>query len=110
MGLFAVVSYLVSQRTQEIGVRLALGGSGGAVAMLVVRDAVRMTAIGAGLGILIALVGAPAFQPMLFQTSSRDPMVMIAVTMLLLSVAAAAAAVPARRASGVNPMLALRNQ
>ena len=108
LGLFAVVSYLVTQRTQEIGVRLALGGSRRAVAMLVVRDAVKMAAVGAAVGIAVVMFGGPTMESMLFQTSSRDPMIVAAVGLLLLVVAVAAAVVPARRASAVDPMAALR--
>ena len=108
LGLFAVVSYLVTQRTQEIGVRLALGGSRRAVAMLVVRDAVKMTAFGAAFGIVVVMLGGSVMQSMLFQTSSRDPVIVAAVGLLLLGVAIAAAIVPAKRASGVEPMAALR--
>ena len=108
VGLFGVISYLVAQRTQEIGVRLALGGSGGAVARLVVRDAARMAAIGVAAGLILAIVCAPLVQSMLFQTSARNPATMLAAAVVLLVVAVAAAAIPAWRASRVSPMTALR--
>jgi predicted permease len=108
VGLFGVVSYLVTQRTQEIGVRLALGGTGLTVGRLVVWDAVRMAAIGAGAGLVLAMAGAPLVQSMLFQTSAREPVSAIGAALVLLLVAIAAAAVPAWRASQVSPMTALR--
>ena len=108
VGLFAVVSYLVSQRTQEIGVRLALGGSGARVAKLVVRDAVRMAAVGGAVGLMIALAGGSIVQSMLFATSPREPVVMLAAALVLLAVTVGAAAVPAWRAGRVSPMTVLR--
>lgn len=108
VGLFAVVSYLVSQRTQEIGVRLALGGSGGRVARLVVRDAVRMASIGGVVGLAIALAGGSVVQSMLFATSAREPAVMVTAGLVMLAVTVAAAAIPAWRAGRVSPMTVLR--
>jgi predicted permease len=108
VGLFAVVSYLVSQRTQEIGVRLALGGSAGRVAGVVVRDAVRMASVGGGVGLMVALAGGSVVQSMLFATSAREPAVIATAALVLLAVTVAAAAVPAWRAGRVSPMTVLR--
>jgi putative ABC transport system permease protein len=108
VGLFAVVSYLVSQRTQEIGVRLALGGSGTRVARLVVRDAVRMASAGAAVGSVIALAGGSVVQSMLFATSAREPAIIAGALVALLVVTLAAAAVPAWRAGRLSPMTVLR--
>jgi putative ABC transport system permease protein len=108
VGLFAVVSYLVSQRTQEIGVRLALGGSGARVARLVVRDAVRMASIGGLVGLALAIAGGSVVQSMLFATSAREPAVMAIAGLVLLAVTVVAAAVPAWRAGRVSPMTVLR--
>ena len=107
-GLFAVVSYLVTQRTREIGVRLALGGSTSGVAGLVVRDALKMAAVGGVLGTAIAVVAAPLVQSMLFETSTREPVVLIAAAVILLVVTVSAAAVPAWRAARVSPMIVMR--
>ena len=109
VGLFAVVSYLVTQRTREIGVRLALGGSTGVVAGLVVRDAVKMAAVGGVAGIAIAVVAAPLVQSMLFETSAREPGILVGAVLVLLAVAVGAAAVPAWRAGRVSPMTVLGN-
>ena len=108
VGLFAVVSYLVSQRTQEIGVRLALGGSGGRVARLVVWDAVRIASVGGAVGLVMALAGGSIVQSMLFATSAREPGIMLLAAVLLLGVTVGAAAVPAWRAGRVSPMTVLR--
>ncbi len=108
VGLFGVVSYLVTQRTQEIGVRLALGGTRLTVSRLVVGDAVRMAAMGAVAGLVVAMTAAPLMQSLLFQTSAREPLSALAAAIILLGVAVAAAALPAWRASQVNPIVALR--
>jgi predicted permease len=108
VGLFGVISYLASQRTREIGVRLALGGSRAHVERVVVFDGVRMVAVGIVAGALIAFVAGPFVQPLLFQTSSRDMTILTAAGVLLLIVAVVAAALPAWRASRVSPLVALR--
>jgi predicted permease len=110
VGLLAVVSYLVAQRTREIGVRLALGGTSGRVAQRVVRDAVGMAGAGAAIGVVVALVAAPLAQPMLFEISPRDPANAVGAALSLLVVAAVAAAWPAWRASRVSPLTALRDE
>ena len=110
VGLFAVVSYLVSQRTREIGVRLALGGSAGRVGRGVIADALGMAAVGAVAGISIALVAAPLVQSLLFETSARDPTILLAAAAAFLVVTVGAAAVPAWRASRVSPMTVLRGE
>jgi hypothetical protein len=108
LGVFAVVSYLVTQRTQEMGVRLALGGSSASVAGLVVRDALRMAGAGAAVGIAMAMAGAPIVQSMLFQTSAREASIMLGAAAALIAVTLGAAVVPAWRASRVSPMTVLR--
>jgi predicted permease len=108
VGLFGVISYLASQRTREIGVRLALGGSRAHVERVVVVDGVRMVAAGIVAGALIAFAAGPFVQPLLFQTSARDVTIMVAAGVLLLLVAVVAAALPAWRAARVSPLVALR--
>ncbi|HUQ83942.1 MAG TPA: ADOP family duplicated permease [Gemmatimonadaceae bacterium] len=108
VGLFAVVSYLVSQRTQEIGVRLALGGSARRVGGVVVKDAVRMASVGGVIGILVALAAGSLVQSMLFATSAREPAIMVAAALVMLGVTVGAAAVPAWRAGRVSPLTVLR--
>jgi len=108
VGLSAVISYLVTQRTKEIGVRLALGGSRTRVARLVVRDAVRMAGAGVLAGLAVAVAAAPMVQSMLFETPAREPASILLAALLMLVVALGASAVPAVRASRVPPMAALR--
>ena len=110
VGLFAVVSYVVAQRTQEIGVRLALGGTGPRVIRLIVTDAVRMASLGIGVGVAAALLAGPLVASMLFQTSPREPESIAIAGAVLLATTFAAAIWPAWRAGRMNPVLALRSE
>ena len=107
-GLVGVVSYVVTQRVREMGVRLALGGTRGMVARLVIRDALRMSSIGVALGIVGALAAGPLVASMLFQISPHDVTSLIAAAVVLLTATLLAAAWPAWRAARVNPVIALR--
>jgi ABC-type antimicrobial peptide transport system permease subunit len=109
VGLFGVVSYVVTQRTREIGVRLALGATRADTGRLVIADAVRMVGGGVVVGIIIAVLGAPAVESLLFQTSSRELGVVAGAAGVLLAVSVVAAMLPAWRASRVSPMVALRS-
>jgi putative ABC transport system permease protein len=110
VGIYAVVSYDVGQRTREMGVRLALGARGADVGRLVVRDGVRVIALGAAIGIVVVLLGAKFVAPLLYQTSARDPFVIAGVSATLLLVAIAACIVPAWRAMRVDAAVALRSE
>jgi putative ABC transport system permease protein len=108
VGLFGVISYIVSQRTREIGLRLALGGTARGVGVGVVSAALKMVAIGVAIGLAAALAMGPQVRDLLFQTTPKDAGVLAAATLTLLVVAAVAAALPAWRAARVSPMVALR--
>ena len=108
VGLFGVVSFVVTQRTQEIGVRLALGGTSQRVARLIVGDALRMVSVGIAVGVLGALAAGPIVASMLFQTSPREPASIVVAGLVLIAATIAAAALPAWRAGRVNPVVALR--
>jgi putative ABC transport system permease protein len=108
VGLYGVLAYTVTQRTREIGVRIALGARGRAVLGLVVGRGMRLVTIGIVLGSLGAAAAVRAIQGMLFQVSPLDPMVYGAVVALLASGGLAACLVPARRATRISPMAALR--
>ena len=108
VGLFAVVSYLVTQRLREIGIRLALGGTSASIARLVVGGATRLVAIGAAIGAIAAFALAPLMQSMLFETSALDVAVIAVVATVLAVVAMAASATPAWRASRVSPSRTLQ--
>jgi putative ABC transport system permease protein len=110
IGLYGVVSFLVAQRTQEIGVRMALGATPPAIAGMVLRHAARSTAAGAVLGWVGSLFALRLLHTMLFQVPARDPWTVAAVLVILAAVAMLAAWVPSRRAARVNPVEALRQE
>jgi putative ABC transport system permease protein len=108
VGLYSVVAYDVSQRTQELGVRVALGASAGAVIRLVLAEGVRVVALGLVLGAIVALAFANRITPLLYHTSGKDPITYAFVVAVLLAVAIIASLAPALRASRVDPNIALR--
>jgi predicted permease len=110
IGLYCVMTYAVSQRTQELGVRLALGASRSDVLMLVMREGLRLTIPGLVAGIAAALGAARLVSGMLFQVSPADPVTFAAAAMFLALVAAVASYLPAFRATRLDPMRALRCQ
>ena len=108
LGLYGVTAYGVTQRTQEIGVRIALGASRRDVVGLAVVQAVRATGIGALVGVLLALALGRAVSSLLFGITPADPASVVGAIVVLLAVAALAAYLPARRAAAIDPMEALR--
>ncbi|HEY2164664.1 MAG TPA: ABC transporter permease [Gemmatimonadaceae bacterium] len=109
VGLYSVMSYLVAQRTREIGVRMALGAQGGSIVLLVLRNSVSMAAVGVAIGLVIVLWAGRFIAPLLFDTSPRDAGVLLGGAATLLAVSVLASAVPALRAKRVNPIEALRS-
>jgi predicted permease len=108
LGIYAVVSYSVSQRTQEIGIRMALGASQARLQVGVVFQTLTLALIGIVLGVTAAWLTARAMQGLLFEVNAGDPLTFVAVPMILMAVAIAAGYVPARRASRIAPTIALR--
>lgn len=108
VGVFGVMSYVVSQRTHEYGVRLALGAQGSEIVELVLRRGMKTTILGIALGIVLALVGARFLTSMLHEVSALDPWVFAAVPLALTVISLLACYLPARLASRVDPMVALR--
>jgi predicted permease len=108
IGLYGVLSYAVAQRTQEIGVRLALGADRGRIVKMIMREATLLLAIGLAVGILLALAAAKTAGALLYGLQPHDPATYLLAATLLAAVAAAASYLPARRASRVDPMVALR--
>ena len=108
IGLYGVMSYTVARRTREIGIRMALGAERGSVMWLVLREVGLMAGIGVGLGLPLAFALSRVVQSQLFDLSAHDPVAMIASAALLVVVALAAGYLPARRATRIDPMLALR--
>jgi predicted permease len=108
VGLYSVIAYNVTQRTHEMGVRVALGAQAADVVRLVVREGLRIVIPGIALGAIIALAASRWIAPLLFEVSPKDPPVLAGVVVTLLAVAVAASWLPARRASRVDPNEALR--
>jgi predicted permease len=108
IGLYGVLSFTVSQRMREIGVRMALGADARRVVLLVIRDGWRMVAKGLAAGAACSFVAAPLLGRLLFDVSAFDPLTMVGVPLLLAAVALVACYVPARRASRLEPLTVLR--
>jgi len=109
VGIYAVVYYVVSRRTQEIGIRMALGADSPSVARLILRQSLGPVAVGAIIGIIGTLALASWMRTLLYEVDAADPATLAAVTVFLVGVAIAAALAPARRASRVDPVTALRS-
>jgi putative ABC transport system permease protein len=108
VGMYGVLSYLAAQRTHEIGVRMALGATGGDVVRLVTRQALVLTGIGMSAGIVLALLTGRLMSGLLFGMNAYDPLTYVLVLALLSIVAMCAVLAPARRALRVSPLVALR--
>ena len=108
IGVYGVMSLLVSERTQEVGVRLALGAHPSQVLKMLVAQASRLAVLGVSVGVALSLVVMPLLQNQLFAIQPRDPMTMAGVPAVLIAVALLAALIPARRAMRVDPVKALR--
>jgi putative ABC transport system permease protein len=107
-GIFGVISYSVSRRTNEIGVRVALGASRGMILRMILRETLTLALAGLAVGLPCALAASRFVGHLLFDVSPNDPIIMGAVTLALLTVAILAGYLPARRAMRVDPLVALR--
>ena len=110
VGIYGVMSYAVSRRTHEIGIRVSLGANPADVVLLVVRQGMALALIGSAAGIVGALGLSRLMKTLLYGVKPIDPLVFGGVTILLLVVAMAASYLPARRAMRVDPMIALRHE
>jgi predicted permease len=113
VGIYGVISYSVTQRTQEIGVRVALGATRGSILQLILAQGLRLAVAGLVSGIVVALVLGrilPSFSRLLYGVKATDPLSLLAVAGMLLSVSALACLLPAQRAVSVDPMQALRTE
>ncbi len=110
VGIYGVMAFIVSQRTQEIGLRIALGASHGNVISLIVRQGTILAVIGLGLGMGGAVLVDRAMQRTLYGVAALDPLVIASVAAILLATAVLACYLPARRAAGIDPMQALRTE
>ena len=108
VGLFGVVSYVTSQRTREIGVRMALGAEKGAVRGMILRQGMTVTLAGLGVGLVGAYATSRFMGALLFQVDANDPLTFLSVAGVLLLVSLAATWIPASRAAGTDPVRALR--
>jgi len=108
VGLYGVISYSVSQRTREIGVRMALGAQRGSVHGMILREAGRLTGIGIAVGLVCSLGTAMLMRKLLYGTAAWDPWTLASVAVVLAVAAMLASYIPARRAAAVDPAVALR--
>jgi len=110
LGIYGVIAYLVAQRTGEIAIRMALGSTAGGARRLVLRDGLRLALLGVTLGLAGALALARLLRSELFQVSAADPATLAGAVVVLVAVALAASWLPARRATRISPMEALRSE
>jgi predicted permease len=110
IGLYGVVAFTTAQRTTEIGVRMAIGATRIDILRLVLREGLRLAALGGAVGLIAALALTRVLRSLLFQVEPHDPVSFVAVTLLLVLVALAATLIPARAAMGVGPAAALRGE
>jgi putative ABC transport system permease protein len=109
VGLYSVMAYLVSQRTREIGVRVALGADSSRIVRMVVGDGMRPAGLGLAVGLAIALAGTRLIESLLFGVAAWDPLTLLAVPATLGAVVITAIVLPALRASRVDPLRTLRS-
>ena len=108
VGIYGVMSYTVAQRTQEIGIRVALGATPGSVLSMVLRDGMGLVGLGLAVGLAASLLLTRLVSSMLYGVSATDVPTFAAIAAVLAAVALVAIVIPARRATRVDPMLALR--
>jgi putative ABC transport system permease protein len=110
VGIYSVLSYMVSQRTHELGIRMALGAEAGNVLSLVLRSGLQLVVIGLVIGLIASMFLTGLIQAQLFGVTARDPVAYASVAALLLAIAVPACYVPARRATELDPAAALRHE
>ena len=110
VGIYGVVAYIVSQRTREIGVRMALGARRDQVVTMMLWQGLRPAVAGVALGIVVAVGAGRVIQGLLYEVQPHDPSTFVSVPLAVLVVVAVACAIPARRASGIAPVEALRGE
>jgi ABC-type antimicrobial peptide transport system permease subunit len=109
VGIYGVLSYSVTRRSREMGIRMALGAPAAAVRSMVVRDGGRLAAVGIGVGLIAAFAATRALQSLLFGVSATEPLVFGAAACVLVGVAMFASWIPARAATKADPLQAVRD-
>jgi putative ABC transport system permease protein len=110
VGIYGVLAYLVSQRTQEIGIRLAIGADRSEVLRMILRQGLTLAVSGVAVGVAAAFLLTRLMQSLLYEVQPADPVTFLAVPVILLAVSLVASYVPALRATRVSPLIALRTQ
>ena len=110
IGLYGILAYAVSRRTREIGIRIALGARPGAVLRMVLRQGLILTLLGVGIGLATSFAATRLLESQLFDVTPTDPVTFVVAPILLLTVALLACIVPARRATNVDPLIAIRQE
>ena len=110
VGIYGVLAYLVSQRTHEIGIRLAIGANRSQVLTMILRQGLVLAAVGIAVGLVAAFALTRLMASLLYQVRAADPLTFVAVPLMLVVVALIASYLPARRATRVSPVIALRTQ
>jgi ABC-type antimicrobial peptide transport system permease subunit len=110
LGIYAVIAYSVGQRTQEIGIRIALGASAGALQASIILQTLKLAALGLSIGVAASWVLGRMLSGLLFGVTATDPVTFLSMLGVLTLVAALAGYIPARRASRIDPLTALRAQ
>src|SRR5690606_36258591 len=110
VGIYGTISYVVSRRTREIGIRMALGATAGNVRRMVVAQGGRVALVGVAIGLIAAALSARVLESLLFEVRARDPLVFAVVSIVTVGVALIASYLPARRASAVDPVEAIRTE
>ena len=108
LGLYGVMAYVVSRRTREIGIRMALGATRGGAAWLILREVTLLAAVGLAIGLATAFATGRLIESQLFGVKANDPLIFLSAAALLAGVALLAGCLPARKAASVDPMVALR--